>query len=87
MPSDPGLIVYPYLGKGEQGEMRLDALKRIAEEAGCLYEDEPSLSRWLQHLADERIAAEGTGYYAAFAKGRVLGVSSSCAAVPKCIAV
>jgi len=58
------LVDHPYFGKGEQGDMRREALKRIAEEAGFVYRDGPSVSRWLQHLADEKIREEGIGYYA-----------------------
>jgi len=64
MSRSTNLVDHPYLGKGEQRVMRQEALKRIAEEAGFVYEGGPSVSRWLQHLADEKIREEGTGYYA-----------------------
>ena len=69
MPGDPGQQVTPYLGKGEQGQMRLEALKRIAADAGFEYGGEPSVSRWSQHLVDEMCSDDGIGYYAVLRRG------------------
>jgi len=56
--------IQPYLGLGQEGHMREATLKRMAREAGFMRHGVPSVSRWLQHLADQKIAEIGGGYYA-----------------------
>jgi len=43
------------LGNKEKGEKRLDVLLDWAEELDLTWNGEPSLSKLIQHLADERI--------------------------------
>lgn len=42
-----------HLGKGEEGMRRLQALRRLAAEAGYVWNSEPSIGRWLSAVADE----------------------------------
>lgn len=46
-----------HLGKGEEGLRRLQALRWLAAEAGYLWNNEPSIGRWLSAIADERSGA------------------------------
>ena len=64
MDSSINVIEHPHFSTGEQNDMHREALKRIAEEAGFVFEGRASVSRWLQHLADKKIREEGIGYYA-----------------------
>ena len=57
------------LGAGPERDLRVAALKSIAAEAGYAFGAEPSVSLWLQHIADERIAQDRTGYYAVLVEG------------------
>lgn len=57
-------LIYAYIGTGDQRQLRLEALKRLAGEAGFEYDGAPSISQWLQYLADEKIRADQMGYYA-----------------------
>lgn len=43
-----------HLGKGEEGVRRLQALRCLAAEAGYLWNNEPSIGRWLSAVADEK---------------------------------
>jgi len=46
-----------HLGKGAEGVRRLQALRRLAAEAGYVWNDEPSIGRWLSAVADEKSRA------------------------------
>lgn len=67
--TDPSAKVHFNLGVGEEGELRFQALQRIAEEAGFLIRGRPSVSRWLRSLADDRISRDRSGYYAVLRRG------------------
>jgi hypothetical protein len=43
-----------HLGKGKEGVRRLQALRHLAAEAGYLWNNEPSIGRWLSAVADEK---------------------------------
>jgi hypothetical protein len=43
-----------HLGKGKEGVRRLQALRHLAAEAGYLWNNEPSIGRWLSAIADEK---------------------------------
>lgn len=53
--SDYVIIAPPHLGSGEQGAARKAALEQLAAEAGCYYNGQPSIGKYLVKLADERI--------------------------------
>lgn len=46
-----------HLGKGKEGVRRLQALRGLAAEAGYLWNNEPSIGRWLSAVADEKSRA------------------------------
>lgn len=43
------------LGNGEQAQARLEALRQWALERGLIWNGQPSISKLIQSLADERI--------------------------------
>lgn len=43
-----------HLGKGKEGARRLQALRSLAAEAGYLWNNEPSVGRWLSAVADAK---------------------------------
>jgi len=44
-----------HLGSGQLGETRKKALEQLAAEAGCFWDGQPSIGRFLKKLANERI--------------------------------
>lgn len=49
-----------HLGSGEQGEVRRQALERIALREGFVWDGKPSIGRWLINLADREIGKMST---------------------------
>jgi hypothetical protein len=47
-----------HLGQGKEGARRLHALRLLAAQAGCYWNNEPSIGRWLSAVADERIGPD-----------------------------
>ena len=53
--SDSAVIISAHLGSGEQGRARKLMLEHLALQAGHVYNDRPSIGRWLVAMADEQL--------------------------------